>query len=81
MAFEQLFVFQGVLHQRHQRVVGPALGFLAQALVQADHLLHQGGEEAPGQQALLGKHGLQLQAELVALLLQLQQFALVALDP
>ncbi|MCY1351268.1 hypothetical protein D9M69_375300 [compost metagenome] len=80
MGFQQLLVLQGVLHQRRQRVVRPLRGLLAQALVQADDFLHQGGEEASGQHPLLGQQGLQVQAELVALVAQLREFALVGLQ-
>jgi hypothetical protein len=78
MGFEHLLVFQAVLHQRHQGVAGPLLDVLAQALVQADDFLHQGGEEAPGQAALFGQQGFQLQAELIGLALLLLEFAQVA---
>ena len=54
--------------------------FNVQALVQADHFLGQGGEEAPGQAALFGEQGLQVQAELVALFLQFLQLAQVTLN-
>ena len=80
MGFQLLLVLQRKLQQRRQGVAGPALGFLAQALMQADDLLHQGGEEAPGQRALLGQQRLELQAELVGLALQGTQFALVGLQ-
>ena len=80
MAFQHLLVFQGVLHQWHQRIGGPLFGIQAQALVQADHLLGQGGKEAPGQAALFGEQGLQMQAELITLFLQFLQLAQITLD-
>ena len=48
--------------------------------MQAHYFLGQGGEEAPGQQALLGEQGFQVTAETIGLGPQLAQLALVALD-
>ena len=80
VGFQHLLVFQGVLHQRHQGIAGPLLGFLAQALVQADDFLHQCGEKAPAQGGLVAKQGLQVQAEAVSLALQLLQLTQWALS-
>ncbi len=77
VSFQLLLVLQGMLYQRHQCIIGPLFGFQAQALMQADHFLHQGGEEAPGKGALFGEQGFELQAELVGLALEVLEFLLV----
>src|SRR5690606_27828061 len=51
-----------------------------QALMQFDHRLRQGSEEASGQAALLGEQGLDLQTKQVRLLLELLEFATVRLE-